>query len=123
MVPWEVIKNANIDDTSAGTPTQIAWETASLANVHPINDTSRVLKIQWWQPFASWTAGAATATLNLPDDVLLQLCVGAAADLLSSQSEYAALAAPLTGQYMAFEQRMRGAGGMGVKVIDRNSIE
>lgn len=125
ITDWQHLYKRQIECTSTGTPQLLAFETWTTANVWPTPDVNLSLRIRYWQPFTSWTpgtAGDASISFNIPDDMLAQiLTYGVPAVLQHNQPEHR-YASESWKKYLEFEQRMMGAGNLGAKVLIRERV-
>ncbi len=125
IVDWQHLYQRQIECTSEGTPELLAFETWTTANVWPTPNVALSLRLRWWQPFTSWTAGTAedaSITFNLPDDFMTQiLTYGVTATLQHNEPSHK-FASESWQKYLAFEQKMMGAGNLGAKVVIRSSV-
>jgi len=129
VVPHETILAFQESAEREGTPEKICFtDTTSgtiAGEVYPTPDANYTAKVMWIPLFTSWTAGTSSpdSTLNLPDDVALQVfSTGAVAKLQMNEPEHG-YAQLLWKEYLIYRQSMRGAGSTGAKSFTRPEVE
>ncbi len=126
IVSYENIQRKATVDAGAATPTHLAFlddTSAGLLWRTPHEDLTA--RMRWWVPFTSWTpGGSGSTTLNIPDDLIMPvLKYGAAAMALEANKETRALAGMLMEQFDAHILQNMGAGSLGEKIIELDSMD
>lgn len=125
-VPYEEVlaAMARQGPNNVGTPRLLAFDTAATAMLFPLPDAVYTVRMRWWKPFTSWTAGDETSgttglTFNLPDDHLKIIAAyGARYYLQKNEPENAAGCEKDYAHFLAEAAQFaqRNAGGLGGSV-------
>jgi hypothetical protein len=121
---WADLQRKAAECPAPGRPAEIAWEAPGGAQVWPTPDADYTLKVQWWEPFTTWTPGvddatAATITLNCRPDYLVQWLPFGPTAMLQHNEPDMAYASESWQKYLAVEAKLRGAGALGARTLTR----
>jgi hypothetical protein len=128
VVEWAALLEEIDEDDSEGVPTLLAFADWTTAKVHKTPDDDYTLHVRWWDRFSLDIADVGTATpgsvvLNIPTDWLTEiLTYGVPAALQHHEPEHM-YASQSWAKYLEFENRMKGAGGLGVRAVTRKKFD
>ena len=96
---------------ASGTPTTLAFETFTGAEVYPVPDAAYTLRFRWCTPF-SLTGGSGGA-ISIPDDWLRQILYTGATAVLQHNEPESAYASGAWQKYLEFERSVTATGNLG----------
>lgn len=123
---YQNVHQHQIRCTGTGKPRRLAFETTTATSgiVHPTPDAVYSLRVKWWEPFVSFTAGTGTPdtiSLNIPRDFMPQILSLGVPSALQANHPSHGYAGESWKKYLAYEASMAGAGNTGDKVVIRTS--
>lgn len=119
--------------TSSGVPSLFAFLDPTTAAIWPAPDQNYTATLRWWQSFGAsenggtvslWEPGAEAydLDLNIPDAYLPEVLSNGAVSYLLSGSVDGGDGGPAGQRFAAYVARMKSAGSLGSKVINRSSV-
>lgn len=128
LIGFDALTELQVETPTTGAPSALAFEDSSTVSVWPTPDAAYTLRLRWWVPFTTWTPGVDTATadtihLNIRPDHLLKILPDGAPAMLQHNEKEMGYATASWARYVAERQKLRGAGSLGAKFLDRRRAD
>jgi hypothetical protein len=119
------IIDRQLDEGATGVPEYIGFDSFTSGEVYPTPDVAYSVKLQWVEPFTTWTAGGNDpgTALNIPDDYLRLVLMYGASSILQFNEPKNPEAKAKWKEYLNFEEGFENSGSLGAATTDRSPVE
>lgn len=109
-------------NTGEAFPLWIGFDTPTSAELWPTPNADYTLIAYWYAPFTTWTLGTATpnaVTLNIPEDLIIDVLMYGAASALQSNEPEHGYTETAWAKFLAHITASKGLARSGVQVVQR----